>query len=165
MSGMAKTRVENRLGESRKSRGVGASDLARRVHVSRQTIYAIELGTYVPNTEAALNLARELEVTVDDLFLLNAGPAKAPASIAAEVTSGSPARRGRPARVSPSGPRGVPLAWRSGSASTQRWNSPRTTTASSTIMTRMRRATEAAADPGGTARFIGLVRSTRLLEI
>ena len=63
-----KTRVENRLGQIRKSRGVGASDLARRVHVSRQTIYAIEAGTYVPNTEVALNLARELEVTVDELF-------------------------------------------------------------------------------------------------
>ena len=60
-----KTRVENRLGQIRKSRGVGASDLARRVHVSRQTVYAIEAGTYVPNTEVALNLARELEVTVD----------------------------------------------------------------------------------------------------
>jgi putative molybdopterin biosynthesis protein len=53
---------------------VGASDLARRVHVSRQTIYAIEAGTYVPNTEVALNLARELEVTVDELFSLQEGP-------------------------------------------------------------------------------------------
>ena len=65
-----KTRVDNRLAQLRKSRGVGASDLARRVHVSRQTIYAIEAGTYVPNTEVALNLARELEVTVDELFSL-----------------------------------------------------------------------------------------------
>ena len=70
---MAKTRVENRLAEIRKSRGVGASDLARRVDVSRQTIYAIEAGTYVPNTEVALNLARELEVTVDELFSLPGG--------------------------------------------------------------------------------------------
>ena len=95
MSGMAKTRVENRLGEIRKSRGVGASDLARRVHVSRQTIYAIELGTYVPNTEVALNLARELEVTVDELFLLHDGPAKAPESLAAEVLSAAPAVNGQ----------------------------------------------------------------------
>jgi DNA-binding XRE family transcriptional regulator len=55
-----KTRIENRLDQIRRSRGVGASDLARRVHVSRQTIYPIEAGTYVPNTEVALNLAREL---------------------------------------------------------------------------------------------------------
>ena len=55
---MSKTLVENRLSQVRKSRGVGASDLARRVNVSRQTIYAIEAGTYVPNTEVALHLAR-----------------------------------------------------------------------------------------------------------
>ena len=71
-----KTRVENRLGQIRKSRGVGASDLARRVNVSRQTIYAIEAGTYVPNTEVALNLARELEVTVDELFSLQEADAE-----------------------------------------------------------------------------------------
>jgi len=107
MSGMAKTRVENRLGEIRKSRGVGASDLARRVHVSRQTIYAIELGTYVPNTEVALNLARELEVTVDELFLLHDGPAKAPESLAAEVLSAAPAVNGQPVRVCQIGSRWV----------------------------------------------------------
>ena len=71
-----KPRVENRLAQIRKSRGVGASDLARRVNVSRQTIYAIEAGTYVPNTEVALNLARELEVTVDELFSLQAADAE-----------------------------------------------------------------------------------------
>ena len=107
MSGMGKTRVENRLGEIRKSRGVGASDLARRVHVSRQTIYAIELGTYVPNTEVALNLARELEVTVDELFVLHDGPAKAPESLAAEVLSAAPAVNGQPVRVCQIGSRWV----------------------------------------------------------
>src|SRR5207244_13624004 len=56
------------VAEIRKSRGIGASDLSRRVNVSRQTIYAIEAGTYVPNTEVALRLAQELEVTVDELF-------------------------------------------------------------------------------------------------
>ena len=78
-----KNRVENRLGQIRKSRGVGASDLARRVHVSRQTIYAIEAGTYVPNTELALNLARELEVTVDELFSLQDGTQRSPELLAA----------------------------------------------------------------------------------
>ena len=57
-----KTRVKNRLAQIRKSRGIGAADLALRVEVSRQTIYAIEAGTYVPNTEVALHLARELGV-------------------------------------------------------------------------------------------------------
>src|ERR1035438_5580306 len=48
---MVKTRIQNRLAETRKRRGVGAAGLAGRVGVSRQTIYAIEAGTYVPNTE------------------------------------------------------------------------------------------------------------------
>ena len=102
-----KTRVQNRVGEIRKSRGVGASDLARRVHVSRQTIYAIELGTYVPNTEVALNLAKELEVTVDELFLLQEGPQKPPESLAAEVLSSGPPVKGQPVRVCQIGSRWV----------------------------------------------------------
>ena len=42
------TRVANRLAQIRKSRGVGASILARRVGVSRQTIYAIEARREAP---------------------------------------------------------------------------------------------------------------------
>ena len=38
--------------------------------VSRQTIYAIEAGNYVPNTLLALKLSRILESTVEELFLL-----------------------------------------------------------------------------------------------
>jgi molybdate-binding protein/DNA-binding XRE family transcriptional regulator len=102
-----KTPVKNRLGEIRKSRGVGASDLARRVRVSRQTIYAIELGTYVPNTEVALNLAKELEVTVDELFTLQDSLPRAPESLAAEVLSAAPAVNGQPVRVCQIGSRWV----------------------------------------------------------
>jgi putative molybdopterin biosynthesis protein len=102
-----KTRIENRLGQIRKSRGVGASDLARRVHVSRQTIYAIEAGTYVPNTEVALNLARELEVTVDELFSLQAGSQKSPESLAAEVLSATAPTKGQPVRICQIGSRWV----------------------------------------------------------
>src|ERR1700732_4620643 len=96
---MAKTRFQGRRGEIRKSRGVGASDLPRRVRVSRQTIYAIEAGTYVPNTEVALNLARELEVTVDELFPLRQEPQPPPESLAAEVLSAAPAAKGQPVRI------------------------------------------------------------------
>jgi putative molybdopterin biosynthesis protein len=102
-----KTRVENRLGQIRKSRGVGASDLARRVRVSRQTIYAIEAGTYVPNTEVALNLARELEVTIDELFSLHEGSHKSPESLAAEVLSAETPAKGQPVRICQIGARWV----------------------------------------------------------
>jgi putative molybdopterin biosynthesis protein len=107
-----KTRVENRLSQIRKSRGVGASELARRVHVSRQTIYAIEAGTYVPNTEVALSLARELEVTVDDLFSLQPGSPKSPEALAAEVLSATAPLKGQPVRICRIGSRwiGVPVS-------------------------------------------------------
>jgi putative molybdopterin biosynthesis protein len=107
-----KTRVENRLAQVRKTRGVGASDLARRVHVSRQTIYAIEAGTYVPNTEVALNLARELEVTVGELFSLQPGSQKSPESLAAEVLSAATPAKGQPVRICQIGSRwiGVPVS-------------------------------------------------------
>lgn len=91
--------VQNRLAEIRKSRGVGASDLARRVNVSRQTIYAIEAGTYVPNTEVALRLARELEVTVDELFSLGGEPAVSGDTIAADLLSATEPANGQPVRV------------------------------------------------------------------
>jgi molybdate-binding protein/DNA-binding XRE family transcriptional regulator len=94
-----KIRVENRLAQIRKSRGVGASDLARRVNVSRQTIYAIEAGTYVPNTETALHLARELEVTVDELFSLQEGTPASPESLAADLLTSAPAEKGQPVRI------------------------------------------------------------------
>jgi molybdate-binding protein/DNA-binding XRE family transcriptional regulator len=102
-----KTRVESRLAQIRKSRGVGASDLARRVKVSRQTIYAIEIGTYVPNTEVALNLARELEVTVDELFSLQDGSRRSAESVTAEVLSAATPAKGQPVRVCQIGSRWV----------------------------------------------------------
>ena len=105
-------RIENRLSRIRKSRGLGASDLARRVNVSRQTIYAIESGTYVPNTEVALLLARELEVTVDELFSLNEGTRRSPELLSAEVLSAAPAANGQPVRICQVGARwiGIPVS-------------------------------------------------------
>ena len=101
-----KPRVANRLSEIRKSRGVGASDLARRVDISRQTIYAIEAGTYVPNTEVALNLARQLEVTVDELFSLDDN-ADSTGTLASEVLSAEAPAKGQPVRICQVGARWV----------------------------------------------------------
>src|SRR6185437_13551783 len=66
----------NRLAELRRSRGLSAAALATAVGVSRQTIYAMEAGTYVPNTTVALRLARTLESSVEDLFSLSSVPAR-----------------------------------------------------------------------------------------
>lgn len=62
--------VQNNLAQFRTKRGFTAIELAKRIGVSRQTIYAMETGTYVPNTLLALRLAQVLEVKVEDLFRL-----------------------------------------------------------------------------------------------
>lgn len=62
--------VENNLAALRQKRGLSAAGLAEMTGVSRQTIYAMEAGSYVPNTAVALRLARVLEVTVETLFAL-----------------------------------------------------------------------------------------------
>ena len=102
-----KPHIKNRLAQVRKSRGLGASELARRVHVSRQTIYAIEAGTYVPNTEVALHLARELEVSIDELFSLSDQEMPSAESITAEVLSASAPAKGQPVRICQIGSRWV----------------------------------------------------------
>jgi putative molybdopterin biosynthesis protein len=63
-------RTANRLHEIRTRRGIGVAELARQIGVSRQTIYATEAGDYVPNTTVALQLARALEVSVEEVFEL-----------------------------------------------------------------------------------------------
>src|SRR5204863_502143 len=67
--------IETSLGALRRKRGLSAIHLAATAGVSRQTIYAMEAGTYVPNTAVALRLARALETTVEELFTL---PGSAP---------------------------------------------------------------------------------------
>lgn len=64
------TEIKTSLGKLRLQRGISAIQLASVVGISRQTIYAIEAGTYVPNTAVALRLARALESSVEDLFAL-----------------------------------------------------------------------------------------------
>lgn len=91
-------KIQNQLAAVRHRRGIGTAELARRVGVSRATIYAIEAGTYVPNTEVTLNLARELEVTVEELFSL-ARESRQPAQpVPMEVLSAEPGE-GQPVRI------------------------------------------------------------------
>src|SRR3984885_2007034 len=73
--------IENHLGALRQKRGISAAHLARTVGVTRQTIYAMEAGSYIPNTAVALRLAQALEVKVEDLFTL---PQAEPAGLRSE---------------------------------------------------------------------------------
>ena len=88
--------VESRLAEWRKRRGVAAAELARTAGVSRQTIYAMEAGDYIPNTVVALQLARTLECTVEELFQLDTAEAQAPPVVHAEIVGGGDSFAGAP---------------------------------------------------------------------
>lgn len=63
-------RLHNRLKVYRAMHEVTQAELAEQVDVSRKTISRIESGGFVPSTELALKLARELDTTVEELFQL-----------------------------------------------------------------------------------------------
>jgi putative transcriptional regulator len=65
-------RLDNQLKVYRAMHDLTQAELARRVDVSRKTISRIETRRFVPSTELALKLARELDATVEDLFQLSA---------------------------------------------------------------------------------------------
>lgn len=92
-------RVDNQVAVIRRRRGIAVADLAKQAGISRQTIYAIEAGTFVPNTEVALRLARTLKVSMEDLFQLP-GETKPPTeSLSAEILSASIPSKDQPVRV------------------------------------------------------------------
>ena len=62
--------MTNRIKELRKQHGYRQEDLAEALNVSRQTIIAIENAKYNPTLELAIKLARYLNTTVEDLFIL-----------------------------------------------------------------------------------------------
>lgn len=62
--------MKNRIRELRKSMGYRQEDLAAALGVSRQTVIAIENNKYNPSLELAMKLARYLQTTVEQLFIL-----------------------------------------------------------------------------------------------
>lgn len=60
--------MENVIRNKRKEKGISQEELAKRCGVSRQTINAIENDKYDPTLSLAFRLARELGLTVDELF-------------------------------------------------------------------------------------------------
>lgn len=94
-----KHRVRNRLSEIRKSRGLTAAELAARIGVNRQTIYAIEAGTYLPNTELSLLLAGLLEVSVEEIFSLAPVSVEEPGLLPARFLDAEEPVNGMPVRI------------------------------------------------------------------
>ena len=63
------TRVENSIRTLRFNAGeMTQAELADRVHVTRQTIIAIEQGRYSPSLEMAFQIARVFGVALDEVF-------------------------------------------------------------------------------------------------
>jgi len=102
----------NHLAEVRKARGISAVDLAAHAGVTRQAIYAIEAGTYMPNTAVALRLARMLETTVEALFAVEDEDPRAGLRSFELLDSESPIAPGEPIQICRVGRRtiGVPPA-------------------------------------------------------
>ena len=101
----------NRLTETRKARGLSAIDLAAQAGVTRQAIYAIEAGTYMPNTAVALRLARALETSVEDLFSLDPEENSGAALRTFEpLDDAAPSAKGEPIQICRVGRRSVGVA-------------------------------------------------------
>jgi molybdate-binding protein/DNA-binding XRE family transcriptional regulator len=75
-------RYQSRLKILRAARGFSQAELGDDVGLTRQAIYMIEAGRYLPNATTALRLARALHCRVEDLFLLEE---EDPRSVEAEL--------------------------------------------------------------------------------
>lgn len=62
--------MKNRIKIERAIHNLTQDELAQKIHVSRQTIHAIESGKYVPSTVLALRLARLFQKPVEEIFEL-----------------------------------------------------------------------------------------------
>ncbi len=65
--------LRNHIRQHRARLSLTQQELAEKVGVSRQTVISIEKGRYVPSTLLAFRIARELHMSVDELFELNDG--------------------------------------------------------------------------------------------
>ncbi|MEM4255207.1 MAG: helix-turn-helix transcriptional regulator [Candidatus Norongarragalinales archaeon] len=60
--------MKNRLREYRARQNLTQDDLAKKVHVTRQTIIAIENEKYNPSLELAFKLSKIFGCKIEDLF-------------------------------------------------------------------------------------------------
>ncbi len=63
--------MENTIRNKRKELGLSQEELAKKCGVSRQTVNAIENNKYDPTLALAFCLAKELQMTVDELFIFS----------------------------------------------------------------------------------------------
>jgi putative transcriptional regulator len=61
--------MKTRIKELRARYDFTQEDLARKVGVRRETIHFIEKGNYNPSLKLAHDIAKNLQTTIDDLFI------------------------------------------------------------------------------------------------
>lgn len=62
--------LRNSIRDLRTHKNLTQAELAVLANVSRKTINTVENGVFIPSTVVALQLARALQTTVEDLFRL-----------------------------------------------------------------------------------------------
>ncbi|MEI6088348.1 MAG: helix-turn-helix transcriptional regulator [Bacteroidota bacterium] len=65
--------MKNRVKEERLKINMTQQELADEIAVSRQTIFAIETGKYIPSAILVLKIARTFKKRVEDIFNLEKG--------------------------------------------------------------------------------------------
>ena len=67
---MNEVKLKNTIKVQRAIKNLTQEQLAELVNVTRKTINTVENGKFVPSTILALKMARVLNVTVEELFML-----------------------------------------------------------------------------------------------
>ncbi len=68
MDRQEKIPVKNRVRELRESRNLSQAEFGDKVGVSRQTVYAIEIGKYDPSLPLAFQIAKAFGRRIEDVF-------------------------------------------------------------------------------------------------
>jgi len=62
--------MKNEIKKLRTKLGITQEELAQKAGVRRETIVFLEQGKYNPSLKLALNIAKELKTSIDELFSL-----------------------------------------------------------------------------------------------
>ncbi|WP_077619923.1 helix-turn-helix transcriptional regulator [Bacillus sinesaloumensis] len=62
--------IKNRVKELRAKHSLTQGVLAEKVNVTRQTIVALEKGSYIPSLLLAMNIARTFSLPIEEIFYL-----------------------------------------------------------------------------------------------
>lgn len=62
--------IQNKITELRNKRGITQEELAKAVDVSRQTIIALEKGSYTPSLLLAMRICAYFELSIEQVFSL-----------------------------------------------------------------------------------------------